>query len=193
MSDNLDAIFGDFYQTKEMTKAKKIISDIDSIFTSDLEVPNAEKEKFVVGCFNTTISHHKAITLLLSHGMDISALSLMRSLYEACIRGYWLLCCANDKEISKFGEGKFYMEDATQRLEVALEEQNSANSLYTFIKTHRDEYNDFTHCGRKLSEFTLDIDNITDEEIARHFNNANAITSFAITGLQLVTKPLNPL
>jgi len=183
-------MFGDFRQTTEMAKAQKIIARVDKIFQQDLQISNTEKEKLIAGCFNSAISHHHSITLLLSHGMDISALSLMRTLNEAFMRGYWLLYCANEKDVGEFGEKNFRFNNKKKdNLKTFLTnydtEQNNKH-LYSFIDSHNEEYHDFTHCGKELSEFAFDIDDLHDEEIARHFNNANKIVSFAIEGLQIL-------
>lgn len=185
-------IFGDFWQITKMTKAQNVIAQADKIFKQDLRIQNTKKEKLIVGCFNSAISHHQAITLLLSHGMDISALSLMRSLNEALIRGYWLLYCANDNDVSDFGKRKFlFGKDKKVNLKTFLTNHDTEHNnkhLYSFIDSHNEEYHDFTHCGKELSEFAFDIDDLHDEEIARHFNNANKIASFAIEGLQILTQ-----
>jgi hypothetical protein len=67
---------------------------------------SSERSRAAFGCFALTQDHNDAVLILCEREMYSSALSLARVVYEACIRGLWLLQCASDTEVSAFLAGK---------------------------------------------------------------------------------------
>jgi hypothetical protein len=53
-------------------------------------------------CFAIAQDHHHAIVLLVDHRLFASAFSLLRSAFDAYVRGLWLAHCATDEQIGKY-------------------------------------------------------------------------------------------
>lgn len=68
---------------------------------------------FPVRCFDVAIEHQNAIVVLCANRNFGSAFALVRILFEACVRGVWLLHCATNQELSEFNNDtlnkKFYL------------------------------------------------------------------------------------
>lgn len=58
-------------------------------------------------CWHVTIEHSMAIVELVHATLHGSALVLVRSIYEAYLRGMWLMYAATDEEIDRAGRDKF--------------------------------------------------------------------------------------
>ena len=56
--------------------------------------------------FGISQDHHHAIVFLLKHTFYSSSIVLLRSVFEAYLRGLWLKHCATDAEIQTFMKGK---------------------------------------------------------------------------------------
>lgn len=59
-------------------------------------------------CFGVVQDHHTSFTLLLlqTPPLQSTAFAIVRLLYEAYIRGTWLLAAATDQEVEAYGKGK---------------------------------------------------------------------------------------
>ena len=147
-----------------------------------LEVKADLRSRLAVGCLDTALEHQKAIVLLVAKQLHGSAFALVRSIFEAYVRGIWLHRCAEEADLEKFVKGhipKFSMLlDAIERLD------GFENGVLSVAKDHSWKImNSFTHTGfdqivRRHTENTIEP-NYDEEEILEVVNFANAIGSLA--------------
>jgi hypothetical protein len=50
------------------------------------------------GCFDVGLEHQAAITLFAGEELFGSASTLLRVLFEACVRGMWIAHCASEQQ-----------------------------------------------------------------------------------------------
>ena len=68
--------------------------------------PNSKRLQLASACWHVTIEHSMAIVELVHATLHGSALALVRSMYEAYLRGMWLMYAATDEEIDRAGRDK---------------------------------------------------------------------------------------
>lgn len=66
------------------------------------ELPGGNRTRAAGSCFAIAQDHHHAIVLLVEHRLYASAFSLLRSAFEAYVRGQWLAHCATDRQMEKY-------------------------------------------------------------------------------------------
>ena len=71
----------------------------------DLDVPANARNRAALAAFAIAQTHHHAIVLLSEFQLFASAFSLLRSCFEAYVRGQWLLNCASDAQLDAFLAG----------------------------------------------------------------------------------------
>ena len=71
------------------------------------QLPNSKRLQLASACWHVTIEHSMAILELVHATLHGSALALVRSMYEAYIRGMWLMYVATDEDIDRAGRDKF--------------------------------------------------------------------------------------
>ena len=69
--------------------------------------PSADRPFLSAGLHDIVHEHHRAICILASEGLFGSALSLLRPMFDGCIRGLWLRHIATDDEIDQFSKHRF--------------------------------------------------------------------------------------
>jgi hypothetical protein len=69
-----------------------------------VEVPSDLRTRLAGGCLDMAFEHHKAVILLIAHRLNGSALSILRLLFEAYVRGVWLHQCASEIDLKRFLE-----------------------------------------------------------------------------------------
>ena len=72
----------------------------------DLSIPSSDRIRVSAACFAAALEHHHAIVILLSEKLNGSAFALVRSEYEAYVRGVWLADCATDDQLNSFLIGR---------------------------------------------------------------------------------------
>lgn len=65
-------------------------------------VPSNNRTRAAGSCFAIAQDHHHAIVVLIDHQLYASSFTLLRSSFEAYVRGQWLALCATDAEIEKY-------------------------------------------------------------------------------------------
>jgi len=68
-------------------------------------LPATSRTRAAGSCYAIAQDHHHSIVLLIDHRLYASSFSLMRSEFEAYVRGQWLAHCATDAEIEKYVGG----------------------------------------------------------------------------------------
>ena len=70
-------------------------------------LPNSKRLQLASACWHVTIEHSMAIVELVHATLHGSALALIRLMYEAYVRGMWLMYAATDEDIDRAGRDKF--------------------------------------------------------------------------------------
>ena len=73
---------------------------------NDVPMAATLRNRLAGGCFSIVQDHHTAVIVLLEQGLYASAFALVRSIYEAYVRGLWLFHSATDDQLAKFAAGK---------------------------------------------------------------------------------------
>ena len=99
-------------------------------------------------CFDIVHEHHKSIALLLEHNCYGSALTLLRPIYEAYVRGKWLLHCATEEDLQKF----LKKDDIQRRLrklvsEIQERDKHAGQMLEEIRAKHVATFSSFVHTG----------------------------------------------
>lgn len=72
----------------------------------DLDVPADNRTRAAASCFSIAQEHHHAMVYLIEAQLYASAFALLRSAFEAYIRGEWLAQCTSDEVVDAFLRGK---------------------------------------------------------------------------------------
>ncbi len=91
--------------------------------------------KLAVASLCICLEHREASLLLVAHGARTSALTMMRPIFEACVRGCWLGYVANDQQINgvladTLSTNLQSMANAVGRTEPALRAITSIAAIY---------------------------------------------------------------
>jgi hypothetical protein len=73
--------------------------------TNEIEMWQTEKNRAAAASFGIAQDHHAAIVFLMKNTFYSSSFALLRSLFEAYLRGLWLKHCATDTQIFAFFRG----------------------------------------------------------------------------------------
>jgi hypothetical protein len=142
------------------------------------ELQANDRGRIAGACLDLAMEHQKAIVLLAAHQLFGSAFALVRSVFEAYVRGVWLHRCASPAEIRDFERGKvarFY--ELLSRVEAINGFQDGILSAAK-QKSWR-AMNDFTHSGhshatRRNQEATIEP-SYSEKEILEVIGFANAV------------------
>lgn len=75
-----------------------------------LKVPALQTSKraaIAAGCFHVAVGHQQGIFVLVTNQVFGSALTLIRPIVEAYLRGMWLLYVASDEQVDQAGRDQF--------------------------------------------------------------------------------------
>lgn len=112
-----------------------------------LDIPNNTKTTLATSCFDVAIEHSNAITILVQSNLNGTSFTLWRLVFEAYVRGVWLLDCAHESDISKYIDDTLNIQ-FNQLLEAI--EQNEAYQEKTLSDLKNKHYKtmcSYTHCG----------------------------------------------
>jgi hypothetical protein len=70
-------------------------------------LPTSKRQAIVAGAWHVAVEHDQAIVLLVQERLYGSALALVRVLFEAYLRGLWLLYAATDAKVEDAGRDRF--------------------------------------------------------------------------------------
>lgn len=90
---------------KAINKSQQLVKTIENIMQA-IQFDASERTLLSAALLDQVHEHHKAILLLLENDCTGSAAALLRSIFEATIRGVWLLRCATDSDIDRFKRDK---------------------------------------------------------------------------------------
>lgn len=108
------------------------------------EATLSRSEKLAVASLCICLDHREATLLLAAHGARTSAFTMMRPVFEACVRGCWFGFVANDQQVELLFAGKLStkleaMARAVGKAEPALRAIESLASMY------KERLDEFTH------------------------------------------------
>lgn len=139
-----------------------------------LEIPNPDRCRISAACFDMVLEHHVAIVLLTRHAIYGSAAALIRSQFEAHVRGIWLLFCASDAEIDAFKEDRLKKAFGDLIQEIEKIEAYSGGT-FSYIKERSWKVmNSLTHTG-----FYQVIRRNTDTEIRADYSEAEILDALS--------------
>lgn len=145
----------------ENTKAMAL--DLEKALDS-LSIPKEDSCLIPALFYSVTIEHHRSIIELVERKLIGSAAALMRSLFEAYVKGLWFSKCGNENDFKKLRADKF-----EKTFKTLVEEIEAVQGVG--IGHVKDEYwksmNSLTHSGlfqlgHRMSENAI-VSNFSDE------------------------------
>ena len=124
----------------------ELIAWIDQHFKG-IELPADRRSRMAAGCFDVALEHQAAIAVLCSGGLFGSLFSLVRVLFEAYVRGEWLLRCATDVELDLFEKDDLKKSFSELILAVETKLGIEKGPLFNATKKSWSALNSFTHTG----------------------------------------------
>jgi hypothetical protein len=88
-----------------ITRAHDLVMWIEGLLNG-LSMPSTDRVRIAGACFAASLQHHHAIVVLFRERLNGSAFALMRSVYEAYVRGIWFARCATEVQLSSFLQGE---------------------------------------------------------------------------------------
>jgi hypothetical protein len=89
--------------------------------TAKISFPSTNRNRAAVACFAIAQEHHEAILRLAEQQLFASSFALLRVVFEAYVRGFWLYLCATDKDVDRF---------------IAFKEPPKLDDLLTALDSH---------------------------------------------------------
>ena len=150
-------------------------------------VPTDRRTLIPVLLGNLAVDHFSSVILLMRHGCYGSALALVRVIYEAMMRAYWIYYCAEARDLDSIGTKDSYEFPSMQDM-ADLVDQNyfSRSGLSPFAAIKQNVWkslNSFTHSGLRQLRRQVDEDGIRpsypDGELDDALRAAGAFALFA--------------
>ncbi len=173
---------------KAISESQALIQWLDGKIDG-LEVASDLRHRAAGGCFDIALELQKAIVVLVEKQLYGAAFALMRTQFEAYVRGVWIFKCAKDTQIEKFANARV---GSIRQLVEEIEKLEGFQDgvLSKMIHGKWDILNDFTHTGfqqvvRRQKELSIEP-NYDDAEIIDAVNFADAIgclSAIAICGM----------
>ena len=150
-------------------QASEALSDwINSQLGTTADLPS-RLERIAMALFGIALEHRAAALLLVGISARTSAMALLRPVFEAYIRGYWMAVCATDEAAQAFMQGRG--SPSLDSMVSALKKRTAAGAVLDRLRiSHGPQFHDYTHGGgRQVSRWLKPDDigpNHTDEEMA---------------------------
>jgi hypothetical protein len=172
--------------SKAITKSKELSIWISQNING-LPMVSERRTRLAVGCLHLAFDHHDAIILLTEHVIYGSAFALLRLIFEAYVRGSWLLHCASETDLDKFEKDNL---DRSFGLLISDLEKLEAFSVGVLSQAKQDSwklFNSFTHSGyhhvrRRNTQNGIEA-NYPDQEIIAALDFAGALAIMSTIGL----------
>jgi hypothetical protein len=175
----------------EYSKQIELGQWIAANYKVELHVEN-EKQLYALTCFDLVIEHHTAICVLQNQGLYGSTLSMVRIIYEALVKGMFLLHCATDEEIKAYEAGDFNRPNFGDQI-IRIEQATSSveSGLSKLKKSSWKTFNCFTHSGishvsRRNKDGETGAFNYPESEISQALSLAGTFALLAVTQLALL-------
>lgn len=169
-----------------LTRAATIDREI-SLLLDGIELLNTDRRRLAGGAFAIALDIHSSIAVLIERGNYPTAFIASRSLWEAYIRGCWLLKCATDDQLTRFAQDKLNLK--TWPMIEALESEGGFEKE-TLSKLHENNWprlNAMNHISGPLvvrfnSESGIEA-NFDDDEILECLTHASNLALLAASGV----------
>lgn len=173
----------------QILESEELIQWLDSNIDG-LDIPSNDRMRLAAGCLDVALEHQESIVLLTANSLFGSAAALVRSEFEAYVRGVWLLYCASDSEVEKFKKDELEKNFGQLINDIEKHEAFNGGTLSHVKKTSWKAMNSFTHSGlyqiiRRNTENEI-MPNYTDEELIDALDTANSfgiLTAIAISDM----------
>ena len=94
--------------SQRIVEAEQFVDTLSRLVSgTKLAINDGNRTRAAAALFGIAQDHHHAIVFLLKHTFYSSSTALLRSVFEAYLRGLWLKHCASDADFQKFMNGKF--------------------------------------------------------------------------------------
>lgn len=113
--------------------------------TNEVEMSESMKNRAASACFGIAQDHHAAIVLLLESTFYSSSFTLLRSVFEAYLRGLWLKHCATEAQATEFFKGTKPPGNMVAEIEATPDFSNGV--LSRIKKENWNSMCEFTHTG----------------------------------------------
>jgi hypothetical protein len=144
---------------EEIILSRKLASWIgDQI--ENANVSDTRKARSAMALYHIAFTHHGAVLTLIDLGFRVSALALLRPLFESYLRGAWIEVSANDDELDSFLSGE--LSPNFKALLSAAKQVSGDDSLPKFVEMMWVRVCHFTHSGAGLLNRYQDKGSIGD-------------------------------
>ncbi len=182
-----------------LTKSNELIQWLDEhVYDFNFREDAHSRSRLAVSCFCVALEHHRAILLLISHNLHGSARALVRVLFDAFIRGLWLLRCATDDDLEYFKK-EDKLKKKVEDLIKDIEKRSGDNKMILpMIKSKTwSAMSSYTHTGMsQLSRYNSSEaigPNYKEDEILEALNFANVFGLLSALWMNSVSSNTNLL
>jgi hypothetical protein len=170
----------------EIGRAGSYVEEL-RVSVNELDVPNDNRTRAAGSCFSIAQEHHHAIIYLIEAKLFASAFALLRSEFEAYVRGEWLSQCASVEVVEAFLRGKeppkidcllseLEMLDSFKQRVLSQIKQKTWRSMCAYTHTGG------LHVQRRNTEDGIEA-NYSRDEVLEVVNFAEIIASLSVIGV----------
>ncbi|MBK5265290.1 MAG: hypothetical protein JJE34_08685 [Alphaproteobacteria bacterium] len=173
-------------RTEAIDKGTALYSDLLRLIDG-LEIRADLRSRLSGGCYTAALDIHAGIILLCSKEVYVAAFALLRPLWEAYIRGTWLLNCADDNWVQRFFDGDDPPQIGQMITVIEKLPEFDAKVLSNAHNSDWSHLNGLTHIGAPLvircnSAEHLE-NNFDANEIVKAVHHAGSIAILAALGI----------
>ncbi len=169
-----------------VAKSEDLIRWIDQN-VKDLPYKPDLRSQLGLGCLDVALEHHKAVVLLVSKPIYASAFALVRLLFEAYIRGEWLLVRASDEQLEQFKAEGLKRNFGQMIKDLESREAFKDGVLSKAKQASWKRMNSFTHTGyQQVARRNIPdgiAPNYKDEEVLQILEFADAAAIMSVHGI----------
>lgn len=165
----------------EIDKAKRWVHESRQL-TNDVSVESSLRRRIASALFLISIEHEVGILVLMDVQMIAPAKALIRSQFDAFVRGVWFLEKATEDQIREFGEKEFVKNVPPNCYERLVDEietvERFSGGTFSRLKDTIYMLHDFTH-GGKLAVSAY----VTRNEISANFLPEDVVSCLRSSGV----------
>jgi len=129
---------------ERISAAESFCAELNSL-ANEVEIVDTIKNRAALACFGIAQDHHAAMVLLMKNTFYSSSFALLRSIFEAYLRGLWLKHCATESQANAVFKGNEPPKTMVAEIEAT---PDFSDGVLSSIK--RENWNtmcEFTHTG----------------------------------------------
>lgn len=112
-----------------------------------IQLPADDRSAIAGILFDIAHEHHVAVSILMKNRVYGSAAALMRSIFEAFVRGVWFAKCAKDTDIDRFKKDKFDKKFDELISDISKINLDAHSGLVPLKQKTWAAFNSYTHAG----------------------------------------------